>query len=140
MLQIVLFLGFFVAATIGIFHATESAFAQTTHLQAIAWSKMSPEQQKVLAPFKEQWSTMSAKEQQEWNFLSAHYQHLNADDKTKLDIRIRDWAALPVSEREAVKRNYEQASKQAPVAERAKIWEMYQTLQPVHKKSLLPQQ
>ena len=74
---------FFAVIPMAIWHNVGSAHAQNTKLQAMAWSQIPAEQQKVLAPFKEQWASMSPQEQQQWTFLSAHYKHLSADDKTK---------------------------------------------------------
>ena len=92
------------------------------------WSELTPAQQNVLAPLKEDWSTLDTLRRKKWVKIADGYPKLKPDAQKRLQARMQDWAKLS-SEQRRVAREKFLAFKKMPPEKRAHVqsqWQQYQ--------------
>lgn len=114
-----------------------AAGAQITPVLAPEWVELAPHQQSVLAPLADDWGTMSAVSRLKWVGISNRYDHLSADEQSRIQTRMRDWARLNPDERSRARDRY-RALQALPAERRSNLhaeWERYQNLPPEGQRS-----
>ena len=136
-------------AALGLVSAT--AFAQqslpeTPTPQTVAlttskptWNDLTPEQRQALAPLAQQWNSIPEVGKRKWINISRNFDQLSADEKSLVQGRMREWAALSPQQRNLARLNYADAKQLSQDEKRAK-WEAYQALSPEAKQKLATQQ
>jgi Protein of unknown function (DUF3106) len=102
---------------------------------APAWTELTPQQQKSLAPLGTTWRTLSAAHKRKWIALSENYPNIPPAEQQLLHSRMAEWAALSPQQRTQARLNFAESKKVAPDDKKAK-WEAYQALPPEEKQRL----
>ena len=70
------------------------ALAGVTPLAAPGWNELNAQQQSILAPLADDWDGMTAVSRHKWLGISNRYDHLSADEQSRIQTRMHDWARL----------------------------------------------
>jgi hypothetical protein len=100
-----------------------------------AWSEMNKAQKLTLAPLERDWDKLDASNKSKWLEVAARFPALPADEQTRLQERMRDWARLSPPERQQARAAY-QVGQQLKTDTRQAKWEAYQAL-PAEKRQEL---
>lgn len=103
------------------------------------WKDLSPAQQAALAPLSASWQGMNINQKSKWLALSKNYATLPAAEQGKLQTRMSDWAKLSSQQRAQARHNFavNQALTSGLTSEqRAAQWQAYQLLSPQEKLQL----
>jgi hypothetical protein len=103
------------------------------------WSELTAEQRQALAPLAEQWASIPEVGKRKWLNISRNFDQLSAEEKSLVQGRMREWAALSPQQRNVARLNYADAKQLSQDEKRAK-WEAYQALSPEAKQKLATQQ
>ena len=103
------------------------------------WKDLSAPQQQALAPLMQLWPTMTEPHKRKWLALSQNFAQLSADEKSTLQGRMHEWAALSPQQRTTARLNFAGAQ-QVPQEDKRAKWEAYQALSPEAKQKLAAQQ
>lgn len=103
------------------------------------WQELSKEQQDALEPLHQLWGSMSEPHKRKWLALSRNFHQLSADEKSVLQGRMREWAALTPQQRTLARLNFADV-KQLPQDQKRALWDAYQALSPEDKQKLASQQ
>ncbi|MCX7892411.1 MAG: DUF3106 domain-containing protein [Burkholderiales bacterium] len=103
-----------------------------------AWSQLKPEQQRILAPLKEDWPNLEGFRKRKWIGLANSYPQMTRDEQARVQKRMRDWAALSREEREAAREFYREIEKLPPEKKQTvrEKWEAYQQLPEEKRREL----
>lgn len=101
-----------------------------------SWKSLSPAQQAALTPLEETWSTLSVGHKNKWITLVQKFPEMSDADKSRLNSRMVDWAALSPKDRELARLNFATTKKLSSDARLAN-WEAYQALPESKKQELL---
>lgn len=126
-------------------HATVQA--QTTNTQTASpnasarphWKDLTLAQQQALTPLAQLWPTMTEPHKRKWLAISQNFAQLSSDEKSIVQGRMREWAALSPQQRTLARLNFADV-KQLPQDEKRTKWEAYQALSPEAKQKLATQQ
>jgi hypothetical protein len=99
------------------------------------WVDLTPAQQQVLQPFAAQWNTYPQNEKRSWVKLADRFKAMPPDQQSKLQMRMRDWAALTPDQRSRARSNFGIAKK-APQEKRVAEFEQYKELTPDQRRVL----
>jgi len=99
------------------------------------WTDLDSSQQQVLAPFAAQWNALPLSEKRAWAELASRFPKMPAEEKSRVERRIVQWAALTPEQRRLARANYRLAQA-APKEDRLAEWENYQTLTPEQRSVL----
>lgn len=102
----------------------------------LAWAQLNPNEQRLLAPLKDQWGDMDRIRRQKWHEIAQRYPKLPADQQERLRSRMAEWAALSPSERNRARLQFEE-SKLVPAEERRARWDAYRVLSDEERRDLL---
>ena len=102
---------------------------------APAWTELTSQQQKSLAPLGASWRTLSAAHKRKWIALSENYPNIPPAEQQLLHSRMAEWAALSPQQRTQARLNFAESKKVAPDDKKAK-WEAYQALPAEEKQKL----
>jgi hypothetical protein len=103
------------------------------------WSELTPEQQQALEPLKQLWPTMREPHKRKWLALSRNFASHSKEEKSVLQGRMHEWAALTPQQRTFARLNYADVQRLSTDEKRAK-WEAYQALSQEDKQKLAKQQ
>jgi hypothetical protein len=115
-----------VAATLLV---TAAAHAQ------VAWSRLSPQQQSVLAPLSRDWDRVDPSQQQKWIEVANRYRTLPPSEQERAQQRMTDWSRLSPQDRARARLNFQEARQVGP-EERQQQWEAYRALPPEQRRAL----
>jgi len=103
-----------------------------------AWSQLKPEQQRVLAPLKDDWPNLEAFRKRKWIGIANSYPRMQPDEQARVQRRMRDWAALSREERDAAREFYREIEKLPPEKKQAirEKWDEYQQLPEEKRREL----
>lgn len=118
---------------------TPQASTARTIMSKPFWQDLNKEQQDALEPLQQLWSNMSEPHKRKWLALSRNFHQLSADEKSVLQGRMREWAALTPQQRTLARLNFADV-KQLPQDQRRALWDAYQALSPEDKQKLASQQ
>lgn len=103
------------------------------------WSELSKEQQEALEPLAQLWPSMREPHKRKWLALSRNFSTHSKEEKSVLQGRMKEWAALTPQQRTYARLNFAGAQNLSTDEKRAK-WEAYQALSPEDKQKLAKQQ
>lgn len=103
--------------------------------EGVRWQDLKPAQQLALKPLERDWSGIDRPRKQKWLELSARFPAMSADEQSRVQARMAEWAKLTPQERGRARLNYQEA-KQLPAKDRQARWESYQALSPEQKRQL----
>ena len=92
------------------------------------WSELTPAQQAVLAPLKQDWSTLDTLGRKKWVKVADGYPKMKPDAQKRLQARMQDWAKLTPEQRRVAREKF-LAIKKMPPEKRAHVksqWQQYQ--------------
>ncbi len=102
---------------------------------APVWSKLTPQQQAVLAPLKSEWPTIDALRRRKWLDIASQYPHLPPDEQKRIVDRMAEWARLSPEERARARLSFQEAKQLSPQERQAK-WEAYRALPESERRAL----
>lgn len=100
-----------------------------------SWATLSPEQRSVLAPLKDDWSSIDSPRKAKWLDLAARYPKMPPSDQSRMQARMTEWARLSPQQRAQARLNFQQA-KQLPNQDRQNQWDAYRALPESERKAL----
>jgi hypothetical protein len=103
------------------------------------WNDLTSAQQHALSPLLELWPSMTQAHKRKWLAISQNFPQLSNDEKSVVQGRMREWAALSPQQRSMARLNFADL-KQLPQDEKRTKWEAYQALSPEEKQKLATQQ
>ena len=104
-----------------------------------SWQDLTPTQQQALTPLAQLWPGMTAPHKRKWLAISQNFSQLSVEEKSMIQGRMREWAALSPQQRSMARLNFADV-KQLPQDEKRTKWEAYQALSPEAKQKLATQQ
>jgi len=99
------------------------------------WLKLKPAQRDALKPLQQEWPDIDASSKLKWLQLADRLPDLPADERSRVQARMTDWAKLTPAERGQARLRYQEA-KQIPPSDRRSRWDAYQALPPEQKNEL----
>jgi Protein of unknown function (DUF3106) len=112
--------------------------SQARNLAALTqplWVDLSPAQQQALEPFAQKWNTFPTTEKKAWMKVVERIGAMTADQRQKLNTRMRQWAELTPEQRVRARANFNLASK-APAEQRNAEFAQYRSMTPEQRKIL----
>ncbi len=103
-----------------------------------SWAELSPEQKQILNPLASEWNKMDGFRRKKWLGIAQNYRSMNADEKTRMQRRMTDWAELTPDERKRAREKYKSLQK-SPQASKDAVklkWQEYKELPESEKKRL----
>jgi len=100
-----------------------------------SWATLSPEQRSVLAPLKDDWSSIDSPRKAKWLDLAARYPKMPPSDQNRMQARMTEWARMSPQQRAQARLNFQQA-KQLPDRERQHEWDAYRALPESERRAL----
>jgi hypothetical protein len=97
---------------------------------------LSTAQKSALKPLADVWSTLSSGHKNKWITLVQKFPEMSDADKSRLNSRMVDWAALSPKDRQLARLNFA-TTKKLPYDARMANWEAYQALPESKKQELL---
>ncbi len=113
----------------------QSGAAAPASEQGARWQELQPGQRATLKPLERDWASINANQKQKWLEIAARFPALPADEKTRIQARMAEWAQLTPEQRSQARVNFQQAKQVAP-QDRQSQWEAYQSLSPEEKRKL----
>ena len=104
--------------------AAGTAVAQTKRTERPAWAELTVEQQKVLAPLKQDWDAIERERKLKWLGIAKRYPAMMPAEQQRVQRRMQAWAKLTPQQRRQARENYKQLAKQQLV-ERDKLRDMW---------------
>ncbi len=114
--------------------ATKTALVPAAE-QGVRWQDLNPAQKTALKPLERDWSGIDLQRKQKWLKISARFPRMSADEQSRVQARMAEWAKMTPQERGQARLNYQDA-KQVPAIDRQARWESYQALSPEQKRQL----
>jgi Protein of unknown function (DUF3106) len=99
------------------------------------WQDLRPGQQLALKPLERDWAGIDLPRKQKWLELSVRFPRLSAEEQSRVQARMAEWAKLTPQQRGQARINFQEA-KRLPAQDRQARWESYQALSPEQKKQL----
>lgn len=99
------------------------------------WSKLTTQQQAVLAPLRGEWHAIDASRKRKWLDIADRYPSLPPEEQKRIAERMAEWARLSPLERAQARLNYQQAKQLSPLERQAR-WEEYQALPESERQAL----
>lgn len=99
------------------------------------WSELTAEQQQLLTPLAQQWSSMDEAARAKWLRVANRYPSLNATTQQRIETRMQQWAGMSSDERNQARLRYQQARQLSP-EERKQRWQAYTALPDSERKDL----
>ncbi len=93
-----------------------------------AWSELTPQQQKILAPLAREWNQLDTKRRKKWIAIAKRYPKMKPQAQERLQKRMADWAKLTPEQRRAARERYQELRKLSPKKRRqvTRQWRAYQ--------------
>ena len=101
----------------------------------IEWSRLTPQQQGVLAPLARDWAQVAPSQQQKWLEVANHYRTLPPEEQARAQQRMSEWSRLSPQDRARARLNFQEA-RQVGREERQQQWEAYRALPPEQRRAL----
>lgn len=103
------------------------------------WHELTTAQQQALSPLVQLWPSMTEPHKRKWLAVSQNFAQLSPDERTTIQSRMREWAALTAQQRATARLNFANAQQLLQEDKRAK-WEAYSALPEEAKQKLAAQQ
>ena len=102
------------------------------------WQQLTAEQKQALAPLRGIWHELPLERKRKWMVMANNFGQMSADEQSKLQNRMKGWAALPREDRIEARQNF-LATQNLPAEVKTQHWQTYQQLSPEEKKKLAAQ-
>jgi hypothetical protein len=79
-----------------------------------SWSKLTSDQQHILAPLADDWNTLDEGRREKWLLLAKRYPKMTPDEQRRLQTQMKDWVELTPEQRHIARENYKSLAKQPP--------------------------
>ena len=99
------------------------------------WASLTPAQQQALAPLQRDWNGIDQNRKQKWLEVSARFPKLPAEERTRIQTRMAEWARLSPTERASARLQF-QETRTLSTEQRQQRWQAYQALPEVEKRQL----
>lgn len=102
------------------------------------WNGLTPQQQVILQPLREDWNHFDAKRRLKWIGIANRYPKMSVTEQTRVQIRMKEWASLTPEQREKARKKFleiQQASPEKRDVLREK-WQAYENLPAEEKERL----
>lgn len=103
------------------------------------WQELTAEQQEALRPLVQVWPQLREPHKRKWIALSRNFSKRSDEEKSVLQGRMKEWAALTPQQRTFARLNYANVQAMSMDERRAK-WEAYQALSQEDKQKLAQKQ
>jgi hypothetical protein len=105
-----------------------------------AWAELTADQQMILAPLKDDWTSLAPERRRKWVGIAKRYPTMNAKEQERVQRRMQRWAALTPEQRAQARENYKRIAKQRAEKRQklAERWAEYQALPPDQRDRLAP--
>lgn len=103
-----------------------------------SWSRLSAQQQSVLAPLQQDWDKLDPERRKHWIGLADRYHSLPADRQQRIQQRMQEWASLTPEQRAQAIERYKRI-KQLPPEKHEQLhqrWREYQALPEEQRQKL----
>jgi hypothetical protein len=101
----------------------------------VEWSRLTPQQQSMLAPLARDWAQVAPSQQQKWLEVANHYRTLPPEEQARAQQRMIEWSRLSPQDRARARLNFQEA-RQVGREERQQQWEAYRALPPEQRRAL----
>lgn len=94
------------------------------------WNQLTQEQRTILKPLSDDWAGMGEFRRKQWIGIAQRYHGMSADEKSRVDQRMKDWANLSPEQRRQARSTFK-SLKQAPADQKEGIkrkWDEYSQL------------
>ncbi|MFT7675431.1 MAG: hypothetical protein ACI845_003858 [Gammaproteobacteria bacterium] len=81
-----------------------SCFLMTA--EAITWAELDQQQQTILKPFQQEWSTFSEKRQQKYVKGLKHWQNLNSEQRANVKKKFSRWQKYDNAQKTAIRKRF----------------------------------
>lgn len=94
------------------------------------WKQLRPDQQRVLAPLKDDWENLEPVRKLKWIEIANRYPKLPREDQARIQEKMKAWASLTPEQRRAAREFYQDIEKLPPEKKQEvrQKWEEYQQL------------
>lgn len=99
------------------------------------WQELSPPQRAALKPLERDWAGISSAQKSKWVEIADRFPSMKADERSRIQARMADWARMTPEQRGQARANYQRARQTAP-SDRQAQWEAYQSLSPDVRRQL----
>lgn len=102
----------------------------TSPLAKPTWTELSPEQKQILAPLAHEWDKMDGFRRKKWLGIAKRYRSMKPDERSRMQVRMTDWAKLSPDERNRARDKYKSLQKAPPEKKDAvkEKWKEYKAL------------
>ena len=106
-----------------------------TSEEGVRWQDVSAAHRVVLKPLENNWSGIGASAKQKWVEVATRFPTLPADEQSRIQARMSEWAQLSPAERGRARLNFQEAKQVSPQDRKAQ-WDAYQALTDDQKRQL----
>jgi hypothetical protein len=103
-----------------------------------SWSQLKPQQKDILAPLSGDWDKMDSIHRKKWLGIADRYPGMKAEERQRMQDRMREWAGLSPEQRAKVRSSYKDFN-QLPAEQKQLIkqkWDAYTNLSPEQQQRL----
>jgi len=102
------------------------------------WNQLTPSQQQILAPLKDDWANIEGPRRYKWIDIAKRYPSMTAEQQARLQRRMKQWASLSPEERAQVRERYKRLREMPPDQREAirQKWREYDSLTEEEKDTL----
>lgn len=116
-------------------HPSKSKPTLPHPMAPLEWVSITSAQQLALKPLAHVWPKLNDTQKKKWLAVSSTYSNLSPDEKTRLQERMVQWAALTPHQRTQARVNFATTQK-IPSQDKNERWEVYQAFTPEQKKTM----
>ncbi len=120
------------AATVPLAQANTKSIEPDTRPR---WDELTPSQQNALAPLAADWNKIELFRKKKWLEIGNRYANMNAEEQSRIQERMREWAKLTPDERRVAREIYTR-TKKLDASKKSAQWQEYQQLPEDQKKKL----
>ena len=102
------------------------------------WIELPPAQREALAPLAEDWEHLDFQTKKKWVEIANRYPKMSADEQSRTQQRMREWARLTPEQRRVARDSYARIRAMNP-EQRADLLRKYQELPPEKREALTTQ-
>jgi hypothetical protein len=100
------------------------------------WAELSAAQKTSLKPLERDWAGIDSDRKLKWMQIAGRMPTMPTDERTRIQARMTEWAAMSPQQRGQVRLNFQEAKQVAPAGDRRAQWEAYQALPAEQKRQL----
>jgi len=83
------------------------AAAYDPNVPQVPWSRLSPNEQRILAPVQQDWDRMPGYQQQRLQGSARRYPNMQPIQRERFDGRVKDWAAMTPEQRRTARETFQ---------------------------------